>query len=452
MKTKNVDMLNGSVFKGILSLTIPIMIMNVMQTMFNIVDMTILGNYASDTAVGAVGACGTLLTLCTSLMIGIASGANVVVANSIGRKDREGTARAVGTSVLFSIIGGIALLIIGVTCARIFLGWINCPDKLMDQAVLYFKLYFCGAPILMLYNFCASILRASGDTQRPLRFMLTAGVIKIVCNFVFVSVFDMTVEGVGYATIIANSVAATLSLVTLIRSKDSIHFDVKYLRIYGTEFKKMLFIGIPTGLQSALYSLANSVIAAAVNSFGPNATTGISIANQFDGILYQVAHAPSLAVIPYVAQNVGAGNVKRVKEAVGKAVIVTVIFGATLGALSAIFSGQLSSIMSQTPEVIMYSKQKMIIVSSTYFICGINEVMGGALRGLNRPIIPTVATLIFMCVLRFFWVYMIFPLCPNLTFLYLVWPIGWICCITTALSFYFPTLRKLSRRIELNCE
>ena len=144
MKNKNVDMLNGSVFKGILSLTIPIMIMNVMQTMFNIVDMTILGNYASDAAVGAVGSCGTLLTLCTSLMIGISAGANVVVANSIGRKDREGTARAVGTSVMFSVVGGFVLLVIGVLCARIFLGWINCPDKLMEQAVLYFKLYFAA--------------------------------------------------------------------------------------------------------------------------------------------------------------------------------------------------------------------------------------------------------------------------------------------------------------------
>ena len=191
--------------------------------------------------------------------------------------------------------------------------------------------------------------------------------------------------------------------------------------------------------------MANSVIAAAVNSFGPDATTGISIANQFDGILYQVANAPSLAVIPYVAQNVGAGNFKRVKEAIGKAVVVTVIFGATLGALSAIFSGQLSSIMSKTPEVIKYSQQKMIIVSSTYFICGINEVMSGALRGLDRTIVPTVSTFIFMCVLRFIWVYLIFPLCPNLTFLYLVWPIGWICCIATALSFYFPTLKKLQK-------
>ena len=207
----------------------------------------------------------------------------------------------------------------------------------------------------------------------------------------------------------------------------------------------MLFVGIPTGLQSALYSLANTVIVTAVNGFGADATTGLSIANQFDGILYQIAHAPSLAIIPYVAQNIGAKNIKRVKEAVKKSVIITIAFGASLGALSAIFSGQLSSLMSSTPAVIMYSQQKMIVVSSTYFICGINEVFSGALRGMGKPMIPTISTLIFMCFLRIIWVRFVFPLCPTLTFLYLVWPIGWILCIIVALCVFFPTLSKLQK-------
>ena len=207
----------------------------------------------------------------------------------------------------------------------------------------------------------------------------------------------------------------------------------------------MLFIGIPTGLQSSLYSLANTVIATAVNGFGADATTGLSIANQFDGILYQIVHAPSLAIIPYVAQNIGAKNIKRAKEAVAKSVLITIAFGASLGALSAIFSAQLSSLMSSTPAVIMYSQQKMIIVSSTYFICGINEVLSGALRGMGKPIIPTISTLIFMCVLRIVWVRFVFPVCPTLTFLYLVWPIGWILCIAVALSVFFPTLSKLQK-------
>lgn len=209
-----------------------------------------------------------------------------------------------------------------------------------------------------------------------------------------------------------------------------------------------MFIGIPTGLQSSLYSLANVVITAAVNEFGSDATTGIAIANQFDGILYQISYAPSLAVIPYVAQNIGAKNIKRVKQVVWKAIIITTLFGGTIGAFSAIFSGQLSAIMSSTPAVIEFSRQKMIIISSTYFICGINEVMCGVLRGMGKPILPTIATLIYMCILRFVWVYAIFPLFPNLTFLYLVWPIGWILSIITLFIAYLPAISKLKRQLD----
>lgn len=276
-------------------------------------------------------------------------------------------------------------------------------------------------------------------------FLMMGGVIKVILNIFFITVFNMTVEGVAIATIISNAVAGGLSFLVMVRSKDYVHFSFKNMKFYAAELKQMLYIGIPTGIQSALYSFANTVITTAVNGFGPDATTGISIANQFDGILYQVAHSPSLAIIPYVAQNIGAGNVKRAKEAVMKVILITVAFGATLGALSAIFSGQLSSLMSSTPAVIKYSQQKMIIISSTYFICGINEVMGGALRGMGKPIVPTVATLVFMCVLRLIWVYLIFPLVPNLTFLYLVWPIGWILSIITLLCVYIPTISKLQK-------
>ena len=196
------------------------------------------------------------------------------------------------------------------------------------------------------------------------------------------------------------------------------------------------------------YSSANVIIMSVVNDFGADATTGVSIANQFDGILYQIVYAPSLAVIPYVAQNIGAGNLKRVKQTILKGTLITIAFGASFGFLSAFFAEQLSSIMSPTPAVIAYSAQKMIIVSSTYFICGINDVIGGVLKGMGKPIFPTVTTMIFMCVLRFVWVYLVFPLLPqNLTFLYLVWPVGWILSIITLLIVYFPAMSKLQKRL-----
>lgn len=440
--SKNVDMLSGSISKGLLAMIIPIMIMNVMQSLFNIMDMTVLRIFSDDSAVGAVGACGMLITLCTSLLIGMAAGANVVVAKRVGSGDRERSDNAVGTSILLSIVGGIILMIIGVLFAETFLKMTNCPESLLPRATLYFRIYFYGIPIMMMYNFCASILRAVGDTKKPMYFLILGGIIKAIFTVLFVSVFNMTVDGVAIATIISNTIACTLSFIALSKKKDIISIKFKKLRFYIEELKDILFIGVPAGFQSALYSLANVLITSVVNSFGANATTGIAIANQFDGILYQISYAPSLATTPYIAQNVGAGNIKRVRQTLVRAIIITTAFGATFGSLSALFSGQLSSIMSSTPEIIAFSRQKMIIISSTYFICGINDVLGGVLRGLGKPIIPTVSTLVYMCIFRFVWVYLIFPLCPNLTFLYLVWPIGWLLSIGTLLVAYFGTMAK----------
>jgi len=443
MRIKNVNMLSGSITKGLLAMTIPIMIMNVMQSIFTIVDMTALKIFSDDSSVGAIGACGTLITLFTSLLIGVSTGANVVVAKRIGAGNREGTDRAVMTAILVAVTGGIILMVLGVAFSETFLRMMNCPEKLLPKATIYFKLYFLGVPIFMFYNFCASILRAMGDTKKPMYFLIMAGLLKVILSITFLMNTDLDVEGVAVATIIAQLVASVLAFVTIIRSKTFVHLEFKRLRFYKEELREMLFVGVPTGLQHALYSFANVVIMTAVNSFGPDATTGVSIANQFDGILYQISVSPSYAVIPYVAQNIGAGNIKRVKKVVLRAVLITTGFGFVFGSMSALFSGQLSSIMSETPAVIEFSKQKMIIVSSTYFICGINEVMGGIMKGLGKPILPTIATLIFMCLIRFPWVWFVFPLVPNLTFLYLIWPIGWILSIITLLFAYVPTIKKL---------
>ncbi len=445
MRNNNVDMLHGSIAKGILSMAVPLMIMNVLQNMFSVIDMTVLGNLVNDTATGAVGACGTLITLFTGILLGMSTGANVIVAKYIGAGNKERTARAVGTSLLFSVVGGLALSVIGVVFAETFLVMTNCPETLLGQAVLYFRLYFIGAPIIMVYNFSASILRAVGDTRRPLYYLMIGGAVKVVLNICCIVLLDMTVEGVAIATIVCNLIAGVLTFRIVLKNREMLGFRFGMLRFYKAELLDVLQIGVPAGIQTGLYSFANVIIATAVNSFGENATTGISIANQFDGILYQICCATAFAAAPYIAQNVGAHNIVRAKKSVITSVIITVAFGAGLGSLSAIFSPQLSSLMSSTPEVIAYSCQKMMIISSTYFICGINEVMGGALRGIGKPIIPTVSTLIFMCAIRFVWVYAIFPLVPNLTFLYLVWPIGWVLSITTQLIFFIPSIRKLSR-------
>ena len=444
LKNRNVNMLSGSITKGLLSLTMPIMIMNVVQNLFSIVDMTLLGNWVGDGAVGAVGACSMLITLCTCLLIGIAAGANIVVAKRLGEGNTERMNRAVGTAMIFAIVGSLLLAIVGVSLAGVFLKWTNCPEILLADAALYFQLYFLSVPFLMIYNFSAAILRAIGDTKRPMYFLLFSSGFKVLLNILFIKAFHMDVDGVGYATIISNIISSLLCILALRRS--ILQFRFRKMQFDMTEMKAILHLGIPTGLQSACYALANVVITTVVNGFGPDATTGISIANQMDGIQYQIACAPSFATSPYIAQNVGAHNFDRVKKTLVRAIGITVAFGGFFGALSSLFSAELSSLMTSSPAVIAYSQQKMIIVSCTYFISGINEVLSGALRGLGKPVIPTICTLVFMCLFRFIWVYAIFPLCPNLTFLYLVWPIGWVASCLVLLAVYFPTISKLQKQ------
>ena len=451
---KEVNMLSGSITKGIMAIAIPIMVMNVLQSLFNIIDMVILKRYDTDGgySVGAVGACGTLFSFITGLAIGIAAGANVVIARYIGKGDKDGVDKSVGTALVFSVISGFVLLLIGVCFAEFFLGLVNCPTKFFDKAVLYFRLYFLGMPFFTFYNFAAAILRASGDSRRPMIYLTIGGVIKVFLTFFLVGVLKLEIVGVSIATISTWVVTSVLESIVLIRDGGIVAVNFKKLKIYGKQLKEMLRIGIPTGLQQALYSIANLVIAGAVNSYGAdeitkaNASTGVSIANNFDGILYQIATAPALAVMPYVSQNVGAKNIKRAKKSIWKGVFITLIFAGGLGALSAIFSAQLSSTMTSNPEVIKFSQQKMIIVSSTYFICGINEIFGAGLKGMGKPVIPMIATMIFMCAIRFPWVWFVYPLFQNLTFLYTIWPIGWVLSIITVLSFLIPTSKKLEKQ------
>jgi len=443
LKRKDVNMLEGSIVKGLLTIAVPIMVMNVLTSLFNIIDMRMLKAYDTGLSVGAVGVCGTPITFISNLVIGVATGANVVVARHIGRKEPGDAEKAAGTAIAFSLVAGLLLTFIGVMFAGPILDIVNCSQELKEHgAVLYFRMYFAGIPLLMVYNFCAAILRSTGNSKRIMIISITAGLTKVAVTYLFVCVIPLSVMGVSVANIVAWLVFLVMGLWSLTQRSSTVKLRLKHLRFYKSELRPILRVGVPSALQMGMYSIANVIIASAVNSFGTAASTGVSIANNFDGILYNVCYAPSLAVLPYVSQNIGAGNVKRAAQSVWKGTLITVCIGAFFGALSAIFSAQLSAFMSDDPEVIAWSCQKMIIISSTYFICGINDIVCAALRGMGKPVIPTIATMIFMCGLRFLWVYAIFPLIPNLTFLYLVWPIGWILSIVTLLPFYFSTVKK----------
>ncbi|MBR5438649.1 MAG: MATE family efflux transporter [Clostridia bacterium] len=453
MAKNSVNMLSGSVFKGLLTIAMPIMLMNVLQSLYNIIDMSILKlNDANGLSAGAVGVSSTLISLITGLLIGISSGTSVVVARFIGKGDYERVEKSIGTAILFAMIGGAVLLVIGVSFAELFMKMLNCSEVLLSSAALYFRLYFLGVPLLLVYNFTAGILRASGDTKRPMYFAITGGALKVILTFVFVAFFNLGVLGVGIATIISWVLMCFLGVRALLKNSGVVKLKLNRIRFYASELKEILFIGIPTGAQQALYSVANVIIVSTVNTFGEYATSGVAIANTFDGLMYQIVMAPTYAVMPFVSQNVGNRNMKRALEAVWKGMLITLSFGVVLGSLSAIFSNELCSLMSDNPEVLEYARQKMVIVSSTYFLTAINEILGVSLKGMKRPIVPMVCTMIFMCAIRFPWVYLVFPHFTSLTYLYLIWPIGWVSSAIVLCFFFFPTVRKLKKQFKMELE
>lgn len=444
---KEINMLSGSVMKGLFAMSLPIILMNVFQQLFNAIDMTVLGEFANDNAVGSVGVCGTHISLFTGLVSGLATGANVVISRLLGHGDRDKAERAAGTSLIVGLLGGLLLLAVGLFFAEGLLVMIDCDSALLSGAVRYFQLYFCSLPAYMIYYFCACILRARGEARLPMIYLLEGAAAKVILNFVFVAGWHMTVEGVGYATIAANLISAILCFRAVYKMEGSLRFSWKNVRIFRRELGQILFTGIPVGMESALYSVANLAILAVVNGFDPpDSTTGYSIATQFNNIIYHVCVGTSYAVMPYVAQNTGAGNMARVRETVRKAMLLTTVLGGGCGWLCAIFARPLASLMSQSPNVIRYAAEQIILVSGLYFLCGIMFSLNAVLRGLGRPIVPTISTMAFMFALRFLWVWFIYPLFPKLIFLYTVWPVGWVLCIATVLCFYFPTMRKYMKQ------
>ena len=447
MNKNSVNMLSGSIFKGLLKMFIPIMIMNVITQLTNVIDMSVLGILANDNAVGAVGTCGSLITVVTGLIIAVPSGTNVVIAKHIGAGDQEKVDRALGTSIFFSLVAGVVLAIFGIVLAKPLLLSINCPDVLLEEAIIYFRLYFLGVPFLLLYNFSSAALRSVGDTKRPMYYMSACGILKILLTLFCVGVLKLTVEGVAIATIVSWLISGGLCLRILLKGHDKLKLKLKHFRFYFKELGNILYIGIPLGLQSVMYSFANVAITAEVNLLGPEATKGMSISGQYDGIMYQVAMAPSFAVLAYVSQNIAAKNYKRANRSVGCAVLLALGFGAILGGIMGLLSYPLTSIMSQDPLVIKYSQQKMNLISPLYFIHGIAEVLGAALRGMEKPIVPTITSFVFMCAIRFPWVWFVYPLFKNLTFLFAIWPIGWVLNSSVLFIVYLVTFKKVKKKI-----
>ncbi|HIZ43462.1 MAG TPA: MATE family efflux transporter [Firmicutes bacterium] len=441
MKSYEMDMCSGPLFKKIVRFLVPLILSGVLQLMFNAADMIVVGQFTGSKALAAVGATTFLINLQVNLFIGISIGANVAAAKSFGAKNDKDLTETVHTAVLMAIVIGVLMIFIGNLVAEPVLRLMGTPDDVIGDAVLYIRIYFCGMPALMLYNFGAAILRAVGDTKRPLYFLTLAGVINVIFNLFFVIVFDMGVAGVAIATVISQAISAILVLYCLCRSEGTYRLYFRRLHIYPDKFFSILKVGLSAGFQSFLFNIANIMVQSSVNSFGSLVMAGNTAANNIEGFVYVTISSTSQTSISFISQNMGAKQYKRVKRIFWECVGITTVVAGGLGVSAYLFAPWLLRLYNQDPQVITYGITRLSVVAMSYALNGIQDVMASSFRGMGSPLMPMVVSLTGICLIRILWVLLVFPLFRTREVLYLAYPVSWGITIIMNLICY-QVIRK----------
>lgn len=434
------NMCEGPFLKKILLYTIPIVLTGLLQLTFNAADLIIVGRFCGSVSVAAVGATGALTNLIVNLFMGLSVGSGVSVAQALGAGQKKEVHQIIHTAIPSAIIGGIVLAIIGVSFSGTFLQWMGTPDDVIPLSSLYMKIYFGGILGPMVYNFGASILRASGDTKSPLIFLSTAGLINVVLNTVFVTVFHMDVAGVALATVISQFFAATMVLLVLMKRTDACRLELRKLRIYKRPLLKIIRIGIPSGIQGSMFSVSNVILQSSVNALGSVFMSGHAAASNLEGFLYTTINSFHQSALNFTGQNVGARRYDNVKRVVTICICCAMIVSVVLGFHLWLFGKPLLSIyITDSAEAIYYGTVRMTFVVLPYFIVGVMDVMSGVLRGMGASLSPMLISVIGVCGIRIGWIYTGYQLFSDSSIelrammLYLIYPATWL--ITAAAEF-----------------
>lgn len=447
LKKQKLDMLNGSIWNKLPVFALPIAATGILEQLFNASDIAIVGNFAQTdktAAVAAVGANSPIIGLILNLFIGIALGANVVIANAIGRGDRQTVQKAVHTSMVVSVIGGVLVAIIGELIAEPLLTVLNVPDDVLELALLYLRIYFLGMPVILLYNFEAAIFRSIGETKMPLIALTLSGILNVLLNLFFVIVLKMSVNGVATATVLANVVSAGILYIKLVKSDKYIKVEFKKLRIDGKVFAKIMQIGLPAGIQSAVFAVANIVIQGAINSLGTVVIAASSAAFNIEIIAYNVMNSFSQACTTFVGQNFGANKIDRCKKTLFLCLIEDAIASGTAILIVLITGKFLLSIFNNNPEVIEIGYTRLVIIFIAYIFSMLYEVMSGYLRGFGFSLVPAILTTVGVCVLRIIWINTVFP--ANRTFVTIMTAYPVSLATTAVLIFIALIIYRPSKR------
>jgi len=425
-KSKKLDMTHGPLLGKLIFFTVPIILSGVLQLLFNAADVIVVGRFAGEASLAAVGSTSALINLMTNLFIGMSVGANVCAAQFYGAGQFKDVKRTVHTSTAFSLICGVLLIFIGLFLARPILEIMGSPEDVIDLAALYVRLYFLAMPAIMLYNFLASILRAAGDTTHPLAFLTVAGIVNVILNLILVIIFKMGVAGVAIATVTSNYISCAMLVAFFMKQEEALKLELNKVGIDKKILNRIIRIGLPAGIQGTVFSLSNVVIQSAINSFGTAVIAGSSAAASIEGFVYVSMNSVSQTCVTFVGQNFGAGDEKRVRKVVFECLGIVTVLGAVLGNLAYVFAEPLLGIYTDSKAAIVAGTLRLFWVCCPYFLCGIMDTLTGGLRGLGRSTVPMIVSLLGACVTRLIWIATYFQFHKTEGVLFFSYPGSWL--------------------------
>lgn len=443
-KSYQINMTEGNILPKLIKFSIPLMLSGMLQLFFNAADVIVVGRYAGDEALAAVGSTGALINLLINLFIGISIGASVLMGQAIGAGDYNDAQDSLHTAMLTGLIGGIIMIFVGQVVSRPMLELMQTPDDVIELSSLYMKIYFMGMPGFMLYNFGAAILRAAGDTKRPLYYLFISGIINVILNLYFVIVLKMSVDGVAYATIISEAISAILIIICLMRSDGYLNLSLRKLKLDGKKFIEMLKIGIPSGFTGIVFSVSNMLIQSSINSFGKLVMAANTAASNLEGFVYNAMNSIYQTALAFASQNMGAKKLDRVDDVLKKSLIVVSSVGLFFGVGAFLLGEILLRLYTPNQEVIDIAMLRLMVISTSYFLCGIMDVYSGVIRGMGFSFTPMLVSMVFVCAFRVFWIYTIFERFHEQWVLYISYPVSW----TITIIAYFFTYKIVRKKAE----
>ena len=447
-KSYEIDMTKGALLPKILLFSIPLLLSSVLQLLFNAADIVVVGQFSGDETLGAncvaaIGSTGSVINMILSVFMGLSVGVNVLAARYYAARQKKEMDETVHTTIALALIGGIAIGAIGFFISRPILEMMGSPAEVIDLSTLYMRIYFIGMPVNMLYNFGAAVLRATGDTRRPLYYLINAGFVNVILNLIFVMGLRMNVAGVALATILAQALSAFFIVKALVKTDEIYKLDLKRIRVDADKAKRIFRVGLPAGFQGMIFSFSNVLIQSSINEFGSVAMAGSAAAANLEGFVYMAMNSIYQACVSFTSQNVGANKPDRIGKVLRTCLAVVFVVGLVMGNVFNFFGATLVGIYTKEPATIQYGIQRMAVICTVYFLCGMMDVICGSLRGMGYSTIPMIVSIIGACGLRIVWILTVFRMYHDLTVLYISYPVTWTITATAHLISYFIIKKKV---------